>query len=171
MLPLTLTLGRLAAPLLICPLIFIEGTWPTWLAAALFTLAAISDSLDGWVARRFGVESQWGRILDPIADKVLVLLTLLALAAADRLGTFALILVFGIFARELIMSALREGDTARADLAVSTLSKAKTFLTYVALGFLILGGAVQGLGTLLLAIALILGLVTLTQAARKVFDL
>lgn len=171
MLPLALTCGRLAAPLLICPLIFVDGGWATWLAAILFTLAAISDFFDGWAARRFGGESQWGRILDPIADKVLVLLTLLALAAADRLGAFTLIIVFGIFARELIMSALREGDTQGADLAVSTLSKAKTFLTYVAIGFLIFGGTVQGLGTFLLAIALILGLVTLAQATRKVFDL
>ena len=168
MLPLALTYGRLAAPILICPLIFVEGAWAPWFAALLFTLAAISDSLDGWAARRFGSESRWGRILDPIADKVLVLLTLLALTAADRLEGLALCLVFGIFARELMMSALREGEDQGADLSVSTLSKLKTFFTYVAIGLLILGGVVQGLGTFLLAVALTLGLVTLIRAAQKV---
>ena len=168
MFPFAFTYGRLAAPLLICPLIFVEAGWASWLAALVFALAAISDALDGWVARHFGRQSKWGRILDPIADKVLTLLALLALAAADRLGWIGLILTFGIFARELIMSALREGQGGKAELSVSPMSKLKTFLTYLAIGLFILGGAVQGLATLLLALAVTLGLLALIRALRKV---
>ena len=93
-LPTWLTLGRLAAPLVICPFILLG--WSGW-AAALFILAALTDWLDGVLARRWNMASDWGRILDPVADKVLVLLTLLALAVGDRLSLLVLILVFLLF--------------------------------------------------------------------------
>ena len=72
--PTYLTMGRLLAPLVICPLIL--GGW-MGVAALVFALAALTDWLDGVLARRWHVTSDWGRILDPVADKVLVLLTLI----------------------------------------------------------------------------------------------
>ena len=155
--PLAITLARLIAPVLICPLLFVTGPWmgaATWAAAIVFTVAALSDWVDGYLARRWGETSAWGRILDPIADKTLALLTLLGLAATDRLGPWALILGFLMLFREVAVAALREGLAPEGRVpSVTGVSKTKTLLFFIALGLLILGGnaALWGLSALALA--------------------
>lgn len=154
--PLILTVARLLAPLLICPLIFVTGPWlnlATWAAALIFTLAAISDWADGFLARRYALNSDWGRILDPIADKALTILTLFALAAAQRLELLALIVSLLLIFREVGVAALREGLATEGRAPnVTALSKIKTLCFFIALGLLILGGACApwGLGMLML---------------------
>lgn len=171
-LPHILTLCRLLAPLGLCPLLILtDETWRLPLAIA-FTLFALTDWMDGWLARRLGQTSRWGEILDPIADKILVLLVLLALIIRSELNALAYIFIFVVFARELIMSGLRAGSPlAQSALQVSTLSRTKTLLTYVACGLLILGegfeikgfeaGSLEIAGTLILGVSLIPGILSL----------
>lgn len=155
-----LTLGRLVAPLVVCPLILLDQAG---LAALVFGLAAFTDWLDGYLARRFGTESALGQTLDPVADKILVVLTLFALAAHGDLGGFALLLVFLLLVREIGVTALRQTTS----IPVQTLSKIKTFLQNLAIGGLILGGWLGGLGQVLLLISLALGFYTAWLYVRE----
>lgn len=166
-LPLVLTLGRLLAPLLLCPLIMWGGEDWRLTAAALFTLMATTDWADGWLARRTGSVSRWGEVLDPIADKVLVLLVLFALVARGDMATLTLIFAFLCVSRELLMAGLRDGVRAKGvELRVSQLSKWKTFLTYVACGLLILGGGFSLAGMIILGLSLIPSYITFLRSLR-----
>lgn len=112
----------------------VEGAaWVARFAAGAFVVAAVTDFFDGWLARRWGVVSVMGAILDPIADKILVcgaILGLLAIGAPGVLIPGALILF-----REFAVSALREVLAPRGlTLPVTFLAKAKTTLQLAALG-------------------------------------
>ncbi len=169
-LPLSLTLGRLLSPGLIVPLIVVEthDSARAW-AAGLFAVAALSDWADGALARRWNQASAWGQILDPIADKVLCLVTLVALVA-DGAGlegvSWALFLglVCLVVMRELIMAGTREALAGRLILPVTRLSRAKTALTYLAVTLLIWGGGATTLGLGLLALSLMPAYAALAQA-------
>jgi CDP-diacylglycerol--glycerol-3-phosphate 3-phosphatidyltransferase len=103
-------------------------------AFAAFVVAAVTDFFDGWLARRYGVVSVAGTILDPIADKVLICAAILGLLALDITPAF-LIPAGLILFREFAVSALREVTAARGvKLAVTLLAKWKTTLQLVALG-------------------------------------
>ncbi len=111
------------------------GTWLARFAFAAFVVAAATDFLDGWLARRWGVVSLTGAILDPIADKILVCGAILGLLAIRTPG----VLVPGglILFREFAVSALREVLAPRGiKLPVTFLAKSKTTLQLVALGAL-----------------------------------
>jgi CDP-diacylglycerol--glycerol-3-phosphate 3-phosphatidyltransferase len=111
------------------------GVWLARFAFAAFVVAAVTDFLDGWLARRWGVTSLTGAILDPIADKILVCGAILGLLAIRTPG----VLVSGglILFREFAVSALREVLAPRGiKLPVTLLAKAKTTLQLVALGAL-----------------------------------
>lgn len=156
-LPLALTLLRLTTPLALVPMIVLgEAAWRP-AATVLFTLAALSDSLDGWLARRWDQVTVWGEVLDPLADKFLVLLTLLALLVVGDLNAAGLIFTFLIFARELAMAALRDGLSRHGSpISVSVIGKIKTALTYTALCLLVMKSeALIPLGTWLLGLSLI----------------
>ena len=162
-LPTALTLGRLAAPLVVCPLILADRPG---LAAFLFSLAALTDWLDGLIARRWSLTSHLGRVLDPVADKVLVVLTLFALAIHGDLGRLALFMTFLLLFREISITVLRQ----HAAIAVQGLSKIKTLLQNLSLGGLILGGWLAGLGQVLLFISLLLGFYTAWLYVREVLQ-
>ncbi len=103
------------------------------MAFIIFVIAASTDWVDGYLARRWHAESRWGAILDPIADKILVTGTIVGLLAS---GTSAdVVIPFGlILFREFAVSALRETTAGRFQLKVTTLAKWKTTLQMVALG-------------------------------------
>ena len=84
---------------------FMDGLTGLWLGFAVFAAAALSDFLDGWLARRLDQHSLLGRILDPIADKLLVAAALVMLATDDRAPVIA---VVAILSREFLISGLRE---------------------------------------------------------------
>jgi len=110
-----------------------RGALERW-AFAAFVLAALSDFLDGWLARRLGATSLWGAILDPIADKVLVTAAVLGLLALGHGGAIVLPSALILF-REFAVSALREVIAPRGiSLPVTLLAKWKTTLQLVALG-------------------------------------
>jgi cardiolipin synthase len=118
------------------------GLWLRWLALAIFVAAAITDILDGYFARSWGQQSSFGRMLDPIADKLLVASCLLMLASDDTIRGWALWAAIVILCREILVSGLREYlAELRVGVPVTKLAKWKTVLQNVAIGFLIAGEA------------------------------
>src|SRR5207302_10063874 len=116
------------------------GLWLRWLALAIFIAAAITDILDGYFARMWGQQSTFGRMLDPIADKLLVASCLLMLAADETIKGWSLWAAIVILCREILVSGLREYlAELRVSVPVTQLAKWKTTLQLVAVGFLIAG--------------------------------
>lgn len=114
-----------------------------WWAAGLFVIASITDFLDGWLARKWNVESSFGRFLDPIADKLLVAAALLMLVHTGEANTIPAIL---IISREILVSGLREYlAELQVPMPVSQLGKWKTAAQMAALILLILGAKGTGL--------------------------
>ncbi len=142
-LPNLLTYGRVIAVPLVVACLF----WPAvfamrWLALGIFIVAGISDFLDGYLARAWSQQTSLGRLLDPIADKLLVSAVLLMLAADRTISSFALWAAIIILCREILVSGLREYlAELKVSVPVSKVAKWKTFLQLVALGFLIAGPA------------------------------
>ena len=99
-----LTLGRLVLVPPIVILLFFPGKFSSAVAAFIFFIASLTDFFDGFIARRFKVESSFGRFLDPIADKVLVTAALIMLIALGRVPAWIVML---IISREVAVSALR----------------------------------------------------------------
>jgi cardiolipin synthase len=145
--PNLLTYARIAAvPVIAACLfwyaIFGGGYWLRWAALGIFIGAAITDLVDGWYARRFGQLSTLGRMLDPIADKLLVGICLLMLAADGTIKGWSLWAAIIILCREILVSGLREYlAELRVSVPVSQLGKWKTFMQLLAVGFLLAGEA------------------------------
>jgi CDP-diacylglycerol--glycerol-3-phosphate 3-phosphatidyltransferase len=110
------------------------------IAFVVFCLAGVSDALDGFAARRMNAGSDFGRMLDPIADKILVATALMLLVADDAIGGYRLIAALIILAREFLVSGLREFlANAAVSLPVSRIAKFKTTIQMIAIGAMILG--------------------------------
>jgi cardiolipin synthase (CMP-forming) len=146
-LPNLLTYGRIAAVPVVVALMFSYsildgGLWLRWVALAVFIGAGITDVLDGYFARMYGQQSSLGRMLDPIADKLLVSSCLLMLAAEETIRGWSLLAAVIILCREILVSGLREYlAELRVSVPVSRLAKWKTTWQLVAVGFLIAGDA------------------------------
>jgi len=139
-LPNLLTLSRIAAiPLVIATFYMAPPTGP-WLGCVIFSLAGLTDWLDGKVARAWEQQTELGRFLDPIADKLLVATTLFMLAVFDRFSDFAVFPALVILMREILVSGLRE-HLARMQvrMPVSRLAKWKTFIQLLSIGVLLVG--------------------------------
>jgi CDP-diacylglycerol--glycerol-3-phosphate 3-phosphatidyltransferase/cardiolipin synthase len=160
-LPNLLTLSRILAVPGLVALMWGPNPWE-WLAAfGLYTLAAITDYFDGYLARSWGTVSKIGQFLDPIADKIMVAAVILMLVDAQILHGWSVIAGLIILLREMFVSGLRE-YLAGVQVSVPVSQLAKTTAQLVALGALILVGAVPILPWLP---AEIIGLVTLWIAA------
>ncbi|HVU40202.1 MAG: CDP-diacylglycerol--glycerol-3-phosphate 3-phosphatidyltransferase [Xanthobacteraceae bacterium] len=146
-LPNVLTYGRIVAVPIVVGCMFYQnilhgGLWLRWVALAVFIVAAISDFLDGYFARAWSQQSSLGRMLDPIADKLLVASCLLMLAAESTIHGWALFAAVVILCREILVSGLREYlAELRVSVPVTRLAKWKTTLQLIAVGFLIAGEA------------------------------
>jgi cardiolipin synthase (CMP-forming) len=146
-LPNLLTYGRIAAVPLVVACMYWEGIlggglWLRWVALAIFIIAGVTDFFDGYFARSWGQQSQLGRMLDPIADKLLVASCLFMLAAEGTIRGWTLLAAIVILCREILVSGLREYlAELRVSVPVSRLAKWKTTWQLVAVGFLILGEA------------------------------
>lgn len=150
---------------------FLKGLWSYYFAAGIFLLAGITDWLDGYVARALQAQSNVGRFLDPIADKLLVATALMLLVSESRTGyadgRAMIIPAIAIVCREILVSGLREFlAEIRISVPVSRLAKWKTAAQMVAIFLLLLGGGAPAwlpagvLGNVLLWIAALLTLVT-----------
>jgi CDP-diacylglycerol--glycerol-3-phosphate 3-phosphatidyltransferase/cardiolipin synthase len=155
-----LTLFRIAAIPVVVVLFYspMENARP--IAAIVFGLAAVTDMLDGWVARRFGQMSKFGEFLDPVADKLMVAIVLVMLVQGDPLW-FVDIIAMIIIGREITISALREWMATigeRANVQVNWTGKIKTVLQMFGIGFMVyqeefLGFDIYGIGFVMLVAA------------------
>jgi len=138
-LPNILTLIRIALIPVIIALILLENSSARWWALALFSIAAITDYFDGMIARKMDLISPLGRMLDPIADKLLVGALLIAFAYEGSLDGLLIWAAIIIMMREISVSGLREFLGAQqVVINVSGMAKYKTTLQLIALGGLIL---------------------------------
>ncbi len=145
-LPNLITYGRIVAIPVICLLVGSGDPALRWAAFVLYVVAAASDWLDGYLARRLGQGSPLGRMLDPIADKLLVGALLVMFAWTRDFDHLDLIPAIAILLREIFIPGLREylGNTAVA-LPVTQLAKWKTTVQLIALGVVMLQTLVPGL--------------------------
>ena len=139
-LPNLLTLFRIAAIPGIVALFFMESDLGQYLACGLFSIAAITDFFDGYVARAYGQQSSFGKFLDPVADKLLVASALLMATGFGQISGLTILPAVVILCREILVSGLREFlASLQIGVPVSTLAKWKTMIQMFAIGFLIVG--------------------------------
>lgn len=141
-LPNLLTYFRIALVPAVVVCFYIPGNLSHWIALALFIIAGLTDFFDGYLARAWEQQSKLGRMLDPIADKLLVAVVLIALTWQDIIAGFSLWAAIIILCREILVSGLREFlAELRVSVPVTQLAKWKTAIQMVALGFLLAGPA------------------------------
>ena len=161
-LPNLLTYGRIIAVPAVAACFYFEGDTPRWIALGLFFFAAISDFFDGYLARAWQQQSALGRMLDPIADKLLVSVCLLMLAADGTIGGWSLAAAIIILCREILVSGLREFlAELQVSVPVTRLAKWKTTVQLLAIGLLLAGPA----GESILPGTTLAGLIALWVAA------
>ena len=139
-LPNILTILRLvAAPGIAVMFLYFNRPFADWFALALFGLAAITDFFDGYLARAWKQESRLGAMLDPIADKAMVVIALLVITGYSGMDPWLILPATAILFREVFVSGLREylGDTAGL-LKVTNLAKWKTTAQMIAIAVLFL---------------------------------
>ncbi|GEP11951.1 CDP-diacylglycerol--glycerol-3-phosphate 3-phosphatidyltransferase [Methylobacterium gnaphalii] len=158
-----LTYGRLVAvPVLVALLFWPEEHKARFAALAVFIAAGITDYLDGYVARTYAQSSALGRMLDPIADKLLVAACLLMLVADHTVAGASVWAAIVILCREVLVSGLREYlAELKVGVPVSKVAKYKTTVQLMSLGFLVAGPA----GETVLPGTITIGLVLLWIAA------
>lgn len=165
-LPNALTVARILAVPVLIAVFYLPMPAAAWAALAVFVAASVTDYVDGWLARRWNQLSDFGKVLDPIADKLLVAAALFMLAAFDRLSVPSIVAAIAILGREILVSGLREFLAGRASLPVTLLAKWKTAVQMAALAVLLVAPAApwglpwQRIGEIGLWIAAVLTLVT-----------
>lgn len=173
--PTLLTWARIAAIPLIVVVFYMPWAAPTrnLVATVLFVGFALTDWLDGWLARRLNQTSSFGAFLDPVADKFLICAALLVLLELDRVGSLIALIIIG---REIAISALREWMAqigASGSVAVHRVGKVKTAVQMVAIPFLLFDGRLFGLidtrawGTWLIWLAAVLTIWSMVYYLRK----
>lgn len=141
-LPNLLTYSRILAIPMVLGAFYVDGEMARYVACGLFVTAALTDFLDGYLARSRNQTSTLGRVLDPIADKLLVASVLLMLAGFHRISEWAYLPAVVILCREILVSGLREFlAELRVSVPVSQLAKWKTTLQLAALAWLLVGDA------------------------------
>lgn len=165
-----LTGFRIAIIPMVAVVFFMDGLWTYWAAWALFTIAGVTDYFDGMMARKWNVQSNLGRFMDPIADKLLVAVCIMLLVHGNRVDLLPAILV--IF-REIFISGLREFLADKEiNVPVTFLAKIKTTVQMFAIGGLLLAPGTpdwwhfQFLSNLLFWVAAILTIITGWQYFR-----
>jgi len=166
-LPMLLTWARIAMVPLVVGVFYLPDAWiapsvKNVTACSLFTLAAITDAFDGYLARRYGQTSQLGAFLDPVADKLMVCAALVVLLGLGRIDALVALVIIG---REIAVSALREWMAqvgASRSVAVSSLGKIKTVAQMIAIPVLLFHDPLFGvidlrpIGTALIYLAAVL---------------
>ncbi len=158
-LPNLLTYGRVVAvPIIVAVMFWPEEYWMRWIALGIYAIAAITDFFDGYLARVLSQQSSMGRMLDPIADKLLVAAVLLMLVADHTVQSWSIWAAIVILCREILVSGLREFlAELKVSVPVSRVAKWKTTAQIVALGFLIAGKSGETVvpGTIMIGLTLL----------------
>ena len=148
-LPNLLTYARIAAVPIVVACMYFQaileyGLWLRWVALAVFIAAGITDVADGYVARAYGQQSSFGRMLDPIADKLLVGAVLMMLVHDNTITGWSIWAAIIILVREILVSGLREFlAELNVKIHVTQLAKWKTTMQMIALGVLLAGPAAE----------------------------
>ena len=158
-----MTLFRIAAIPVVVVCFYSPIPYARPIAAIIFGVAAVTDFIDGWVARRYNQQSRFGEFLDPVADKLMVAIVLVMLVQAQS-GWFEDIIAMIIIGREITISALREWMATigeRANVKVSMAGKVKTTLQMFGIAFMVyknpmFGIDIYALGFVLLVAAAIM---------------
>lgn len=162
--PNMLSLLRLALLPFMVVLFLIPMEWAAWSGLVLYVLGALTDFLDGWVARKFSQTSEFGAFIDPVSDKIFVVTCMLMLVAINRIEGIAVLAVAIIIVREFLVSGLREYLGPKGiKLPVTKLAKWKTASQMLALGVLIVAPYIfmgTALGLTLLLTASVLTILT-----------
>ena len=176
--PNVVTMSRIVLIPLIIGIYYVPSDWLTletknFAATAVFILAAVTDWLDGYLARRLNQMSAFGAFLDPVADKLIVVGALVVLLQLDRVDALVALIVIG---REIAISALREwmAKVGQAkSVAVAFIGKLKTVSQMVAIPLLLFHDTLfelidcQWLGTLLINVAAVLTVISMLYYLRK----
>jgi CDP-diacylglycerol--glycerol-3-phosphate 3-phosphatidyltransferase len=134
-LPNALTLFRLVLIPVFVALVLASDQGHSWPAAIVFGVAGVTDQIDGFLARRWRVESDFGRIFDPLADRLMIDAAVILLFVADHMPLAGLIVIVG---RDLVLLAGYKAIAAQGyELRVNLLGKAATWLLYAGIAFLI----------------------------------
>ena len=174
-LPMMLTWARIVAIPLIVGVFYlpIDAATGNLIATVMFVVFALTDWLDGFLARRWNQTSAFGAFLDPVADKFLISASLLVLVHLQRADVFVALIIIG---REIAISALREWMAqigASRSVAVHMLGKLKTTVQMVAIPFLLFDGSLFGIihtrpwGTGLIWVAAVLTIWSMVYYLRK----
>ena len=141
-LPNLLTYARIIAVPALVMSYYLEGYVGRWLSLLIFLIACITDFFDGYLARVWKQTSALGRLLDPIADKLLVATSLMLLVSDYTIGGWSMLAALIILCREIFVSGLREFlAELRVSVPVTRLAKWKTTLQMFAIGFLLVAPA------------------------------
>jgi CDP-diacylglycerol--glycerol-3-phosphate 3-phosphatidyltransferase len=132
-LPNALTVARLALIPIFVVLMVRAGHNPSWPAGVAFAIAGITDQVDGFLARRWHVESRFGRLADPLADRLMIDAAVILLAYYDRLPWVGLAVILGRDVLLLVGSVLLAPRGVEVE--VNTVGKAATWILYAAIGF------------------------------------
>ena len=144
-LPTVLTYGRIAAAPLVGATFYIHNDWGPWIAFVIFVTASITDYFDGYFARIWQQQSALGRMLDPIADKLLVAVSILILVASGMLAGWSIWAAIIVLMREIFVSGLREFlAELQVSVPVTRLAKWKTTMQLIAIAALLIAPALQG---------------------------
>jgi len=172
-LPTVLTLGRIGLVPILVGIFYLPFGWAGPAAAILFAVAAVTDWLDGYLARRLGQQSAFGAFLDPVADKIIIAIVLIMLVE-DNPAPWMALPAMVIIGREIVISALREWMAEigrRATVAVNLLGKVKTVVQMAALILMLWGTPIGPLpsfetGVVLLYFAALLTLYSMIAYLR-----
>jgi cardiolipin synthase (CMP-forming) len=137
-----LTIFRILLIPVLVVFFYLESSWAHYIVAGIFIFASITDYIDGSLARKLKAQSDFGKMLDPIADKMLVVSTLVMLV--DR-RMAPVIPILAIICREIFVSGMREYfATIKIKIRVNILGKAKTIIQMIAIIILLLGSQATG---------------------------
>lgn len=142
--PNTLTLFRIVLIPVFAVVFYIPGHWSALACAVIYVVAAITDGLDGYYARKLGQSTPFGAFLDPVADKLMVAMALVLMVEREHSIYFTAPAMV-IIGREIVISALREWMAElgkRATVAVSRIGKIKTTFQMTAIIVLLAGGSI-----------------------------
>ena len=163
-LPNALTLLRFAAIPLFVALLVRDQDGPSWPAGIVFGLAAITDQLDGWLARRWRIESAFGKVADPLADRLMIDVAVVLIVAYDRLPWIALVILL----RDLVLVGGYKLVVPRGyEFEVSQLGKIATWGLYASLGFVLVTARGTDWPRVLFWISLALAVVAAVQYVAK----
>jgi CDP-diacylglycerol--glycerol-3-phosphate 3-phosphatidyltransferase len=133
LIPNALTIGRLALIPIFVVLMVRAGHEPSWPAGIVFGVAGITDQIDGFLARRWHVESRFGKIADPLADRLMIDAAVILLVVYDRLPWIGLVIIVG---RDVLLLAGSAFLNPRGlDVEVNAVGKAATWILYAAIAF------------------------------------